>query len=81
MFSDKPGAVDLVDPEVVENVSRRHDGVAVSAVTPASLLPLIERMQSLVESLSVIRMDTTAKSASDGVVKTCPPGETTSNCG
>ena len=38
--------IDLVDPEVVENVSRRHDGVAVSAVTPASLLPLIERMQS-----------------------------------
>jgi GTP-binding protein HflX len=74
--------IDLVDPEVVENVSRRHDGVAVSAVTPASLLPLIERMQSLVESLSVIRMDTTPKSdASDGVVETCPPGETTSNCG
>ena len=43
--------IDRVDPEVAANLSRRHDGVSVSAVTPATLLPLIERVQSMVEAL------------------------------
>jgi GTPase len=43
--------IDLVDPETAANVSRRHGGVAVSAATPATLLPLVERVQSMVEML------------------------------
>jgi GTP-binding protein HflX len=49
--------IDRVDPEVAANLSRRHDGVSVSAVTPATLLPLIERVQSMVEALQTSPAD------------------------
>ncbi len=45
--------IDLVDPEVAANLSRRHGGVALSAVTPGTLPPLIGRVQSMVEALRI----------------------------
>jgi GTP-binding protein HflX len=43
---------DLVAPELAENMARRHCAVAVSARDRSTLAPLIERMQSLLASLS-----------------------------
>jgi GTP-binding protein HflX len=39
--------VDLIDPEQAENLARRYDAVAVSAVQPASMKTLVERLRSL----------------------------------
>jgi GTP-binding protein HflX len=41
---------DLLAEETVGHLSRRHGAVAVSALAPPTLLPLIERMQALVEA-------------------------------
>jgi 50S ribosomal subunit-associated GTPase HflX len=42
---------DLVAPEIVENLARLHDGVAVSAVDAPTLFPLIDRMQAVIEEI------------------------------
>ena len=78
--------IDRVDPEVAANISRRHGGVAVSAVTPATLLPLIERVQSMVESLpdrpvrnrGATRPDDRAP---ERELEACRPDATTRHCG
>jgi GTP-binding protein HflX len=44
---------DLVAPEWAAALSRRHDAVAISAMDRATLPPLIERMQSIIEGLQV----------------------------
>ena len=43
--------LDLVAPEWADILSRRHGAVAVSAMDRATLAPLIERVQSIVEEL------------------------------
>jgi GTP-binding protein HflX len=45
--------MDRVDPETVEVLSRVHDGIAVSATDRSSLMPLIERMESAIEAVSL----------------------------
>jgi GTP-binding protein HflX len=73
---------DLVEPELAENLSRRHDGIAVSAVTPATLLPLIERVQTMVESLRTDEPAPGPDQRLSGLTpETCSPDATTSNCG
>jgi len=42
---------DLVDPEVLRHLCRRHDAVAISALEPATFPPLIQRLESLVAEL------------------------------
>jgi GTP-binding protein HflX len=44
---------DLVDSEWVETLSRRHGAVAISAMDTTTLPPLIERMQSIIETLQL----------------------------
>ncbi len=41
---------DLVAAETIGNLSRRHGAIALSALHPPTLLPLIERMQELIEA-------------------------------
>ncbi len=41
---------DLVEAETLGHLSRRYGAIALSAVHPPSLLPLIERMQELIEA-------------------------------
>ncbi len=73
------------DPEVADNLSRRHAGVSVSAVTPATLRPLIERVQSMVEALQTAPAEPGENRPDDG----SPDGEpepgfcdaTTRHCG
>ncbi|MGE5257761.1 MAG: GTPase HflX, partial [Hyphomicrobiales bacterium] len=43
--------LDLVAPEWADALSRRHGAVAVSAMRRATLAPLIERVQSIIEGL------------------------------
>jgi GTP-binding protein HflX len=43
--------LDLVTPEWADALSRRHGAVAVSAMHRATLAPLIERVQSIIEGL------------------------------
>jgi GTP-binding protein HflX len=77
--------IDRVDPEVAVNLSRRHAGVCVSAVTPATLRPLIERVQSMVEALQTAPAEPGENRPDDG----SPDGEsepgfqdaTTRHCG
>jgi GTP-binding protein HflX len=77
--------IDRVDPEVAANLSRRHAGVSVSAVTPATLRPLIERVQSMVEALQTAPAEPGENRPDDG----SPDGEsepgfqdaTTRHCG
>jgi GTP-binding protein HflX len=77
--------IDRVDSEFAANLSRRHDGVAVSAVTPATLLPLIERVQSMVETLQAAADAPPAPlpegAAAEGKQEPDEPGETTIHCG
>jgi GTP-binding protein HflX len=40
--------MDRVDPEAIENLCRTHNAMAVSALQPASLVPLVERMRDFV---------------------------------
>jgi len=42
---------DLVAPELVENLARRHGAVAISARDTSTLPPLIQRMQSMIAAL------------------------------
>jgi GTP-binding protein HflX len=42
---------DLLPPEVVDNLARLHDAVAVSAVNASTLFPLIGRMQAVIEEI------------------------------
>jgi GTP-binding protein HflX len=56
-LSDKPiirvfNKIDLVDEETIENLCARYDGVAVSALTSKTFVPLIKRMED--EILKVI---------------------------
>lgn len=89
-IGDKPvlkvfNKIDRVDSEFAANLSRRHDGVAVSAVTPATLLPLIERVQSMVETLQAAADAPPAPlpegAAAEGKQEPDEPGETTIHCG
>jgi GTP-binding protein HflX len=89
-IGDKPvlkvfNKIDRVDPEVAANLSRRYDGVAVSAVTPATLLPLIERVQSMVETLQAAADAPPAPlpegAATEAELEPDEPGETTIHCG
>jgi GTPase len=55
-LQDKPvltvfNKMDLVSPNLAEMMSRRHQGVAVSAKDPATLPPLIARVEETVEEL------------------------------
>ena len=49
--------LDLVAPEWADILSRRHGAVAVSAMDRATLAPLIERVQSIVEELKAPEAD------------------------
>jgi GTP-binding protein HflX len=89
-IGDKPvlkvfNKIDRVDPEFAVTLSRRYDGVAVSAVTPATLLPLIERVQSMVETLQTAADAPPAplpeEAATEGKQEPDEPGETTIHCG
>jgi GTP-binding protein HflX len=89
-IGDKPllkvfNKVDRVDPEFAANLGRRHGGVAVSAVTPATLPPLIERVQSMVETLQAAADAPPAPlpegAATEGEPEPDEPGETTIHCG
>jgi 50S ribosomal subunit-associated GTPase HflX len=42
---------DLLPPDVVDNLARLHDAVAVSAVNARTLFALIDRMQASIEEI------------------------------
>lgn len=43
--------IDLVDKEIVKDVARRYNAVCICATEPKTLLPLLEEMESRIESL------------------------------
>jgi GTP-binding protein HflX len=57
---------DLVAPDAAANLALRHGAVAVSARDPATLTPLIERMQSAIASLPGLRTRSTPSARGDG---------------
>ena len=69
--------IDLADPEFAANVAERHNGVAISAIAPATLLPLIDRLQPMVAALPDETLTTPDAAESEG----CLPGTTTRHCG
>lgn len=53
-FTDAPrllvlNKVDAASPEVLERLANRYDGVMVSALKPASLAPMLERIERIVD--------------------------------
>ena len=57
---------DLVAPDAAANLALRHGAVAVSARDPATLPPLIERMQSVIASLPGLRTRSAPAARGDG---------------
>jgi len=45
--------MDLLDPETIERISRQLDGIAISARSRATLLPLIEKMESMISQIAI----------------------------
>jgi len=45
--------MDLVDPATSEQLSRQLNGIAISARSKSTLLPLIEKMETIIENISV----------------------------
>ncbi|RPJ71919.1 MAG: GTPase HflX, partial [Desulfobacteraceae bacterium] len=78
---------DLLDPETVEHLCRRHDAVAISALATADLKPLISRMQAIIATLQEPSRDPGAASPSTEPAADTQAGEaaantaTTTDCG
>ena len=45
--------MDLIDPATSEQLSRQLNGIAISAKSKSTLLPLIEKMETIIENVSV----------------------------
>ena len=44
--------MDLLDPETIERISRQLNGTAISARDRSTLLPLIDRMETIIEKIA-----------------------------
>jgi GTP-binding protein HflX len=45
--------MDLLDPETIAQLSRKLDGTAISARSRSTLLPLIEKMETIIEKIAI----------------------------
>ena len=69
---------DLLDPEIVANLCRRHDAVAISALATGDLKPLISRMQAIIAALQDSSRDPGTESPS---AEPAADTATTTDCG
>jgi GTP-binding protein HflX len=49
--------IDLLDPETIERLSRQLNGIPISARSKTTLLPLIEKMETIVERIKAMTND------------------------
>jgi GTPase len=66
--------MDLVNPNLAELMSRRYEGVAVAAQDPATLPPLIARLEETVEELVAVRQQTGGEGAGEEWRRAAPDG-------